>query len=226
MVSAPDTDVALAPAALTPFDAELCQVMARFRDTRGAEDFEHLYRSARALVLGWVVQLAGRQRVQLDPFDLLQDTFVNIFRYAGGFRHDDDASFRRWARTIAGNVVRRAARVRLGGALRTTTSLSALEVDPTDPAPGPALCLEDEERSGELRQAYGLVLLHYAAALAALSPRDREALRLVEVEGLAYKEVGERLGVGLSNTKMIVFRARQRLRARLERAFEAAAKAA
>lgn len=225
MVSVPPSEHAPHEAP-TPFDAELCRAMARFRETRGAADFEALYRGSRALVLAWVVQLTGRQRVTLDPFELVQDTFVNIYRYAGGFRHDDDASFRRWARTIATNVVRRAARVRLGLHGRVQVTLGAMEVEPTDPRPGPAQGLEDEERRGELRRAYGLVLLHYARAFASLSPRDREALELVEVLGLPYREVGARLGVGLSNTKMIVFRARQRLRAHLERAFAAAELAA
>ncbi|MEZ6018005.1 MAG: sigma-70 family RNA polymerase sigma factor [Planctomycetota bacterium] len=200
---------------MSELDAALSACMERFREGRRAQDFEELYRHGRSLVLAWIVQALGRQRATLDPFDLVQDTFVNIFRYAAGFRHDDAMSFRRWARTIAGNVVRRAGRVR-AGALAASSFDHETACEPTDPRPGPGVVLEDAEREGELRRAYTLMLLQYAAAYATLSPRDREALRLVEVEGLAYREVAERLQVGLSNTKMIVFRARQRLRARLE----------
>jgi len=206
----PDVDLT-AMVRSTP-DSELTLRMIRFRDSRRGTDFEDLYRAARAEVLAWVVQYVGRQRAALDPFDLVQDTFVNIYRYAAGFRSDDNASFRRWARTIAGNVVRRAARARLG-----SFPLATLVADPCDPAPGPGHRLEQHESIRDVERAYGLVLLHYAAAFAALAPRDQRALTLVEVEGRSYREVGRELGVGLSNTKMIVFRARQRLRARLER---------
>lgn len=199
-----------------PSDADLTARMARFRDSRRGADFEDLYRAARAEVLAWILLCAGRQRVVLDPFDLVQDTFVNIYRYAEGFRSDDDASFRRWARTIAGNVVRRAARARFGSF--ALVGLGVLSAEPSDPAPGPGHALEQRERVHDVTRAYGLVLLHYAAAFAALAPRDQRALVLVEVEGRAYREVAEELGVGLSNMKMIVFRARQRLRVRLERA--------
>lgn len=226
MASAPDTAVAPSPGAACPSDAALSAAMARFRLTRRAADFEDLYRGARAAVLGWVVASVRRQRVPLDPFDLVQDTFVNIYRYAEGFRHEDDGSFRRWAKTIANNIVRRASRPRSGALGALGTAGLASEVgEPPDPAPGPCLRLEHAEREGELRQAYGLVLLHYARAFAALAPRDQAALTLVEVEGLAYREVGERLGVGASNTKMIVFRARQRLARELHGAFTAAGEA-
>jgi RNA polymerase sigma factor (sigma-70 family) len=222
LASPPSTS--LSPPAHPHADADLTHRMARFRDSRRGADFEDLYRVARAEVLAWVVQCVGRQRVALDPFDLVQDTFVNIYRYAEGFRSDDDASFRRWARTIAGNVVRRAARARLGSFL--PASLGALGSDPCDPHPGPGHRLEQRESVRDVERAYGLVLLHYAAAFAALAPRDQRALQLVEVEGRSYREVADLLGAGLSNTKMIVFRARQRLRVRLERAFGPCAAAA
>jgi RNA polymerase sigma factor (sigma-70 family) len=195
--------------------------MARFRDTRQGSDFEDLFRAARAEVLAWVIQCAGGQRVALDPFELVQDTFVNIYRYAEGFRCEGPASFRRWARTIAGNVVRRAARARRGAV--HAASLGAGREEPSDPTPGPGHRLEQRERVREVERGYGLLLLHYAAAYAALGPRDQRALTLVEVEGRAYREVARELGVGLSNTKMIVFRARQRLRQRLERSLGVAA---
>jgi RNA polymerase sigma factor (sigma-70 family) len=217
--ASPCLDADLIAMARSASDADLTCRMARFRDSRRSTDFEELYRAARAEVLAWVLHFTGRQRVVLDPFDLVQDTFVNIYRYAQGFRTDDDTSFRRWARTIAGNVVRRAARARLGSF--PLASLGALAVEPSDPAPGPQHGLEQRESTRAVERAYGLVLLHYAAAFAALAPRDQRALTLVEVEGRTYREVADELGVGLSNTKMIVFRARQRLRARLERALGA-----
>jgi len=196
--------------------------MERFRETRAGNDFDELYRGARASVLGWAVHYARRQGLALDPLELMQDTFVNIYRYAGGFRAEDDGSFRRWARTITANVVRRAARTRYSGPPTTGAHDGHLE-EVADPRPSPEHSLVQREARRPLQQAYGLVLLHYARAFAELSERDQRALHLVEVEGLAYREVAERLGVGASNMKMIVFRARTRLRRSIERAFALAA---
>jgi RNA polymerase sigma-70 factor (ECF subfamily) len=49
------------------------------------------------------------------------------------------------------------------------------------------------------------------AALAALSPRQREAVLLVEVLGLRYREAAEVLGVPIGTVKSRVFQARERL---------------
>jgi len=200
-----------------PADPHLTAHMARFRETRAAADFDALYCAARGSVLAWVLQVAGREARALDPFELVQDTFVNIFRYAEGFRPDDAASFRRWARTIAGNVVRRALRNRCAG-VPTQRLDATVHSEAQDPRPGPAEGLLAGERAAELRRTYALLLALHGAAYADLAPRDRAALQLIEVEGLAYRAAAERLGLGLSNTKMIVFRARQRLAQRLARA--------
>jgi RNA polymerase sigma-70 factor, ECF subfamily len=49
------------------------------------------------------------------------------------------------------------------------------------------------------------------AALAQLSPRDRELLWLREVEGLAYEEIGGRLGSAVGTIRVALHRARRRL---------------
>ncbi|MFT5287367.1 MAG: DNA-directed RNA polymerase specialized sigma24 family protein, partial [Planctomycetota bacterium] len=51
-----------------------------------------------------------------------------------------------------------------------------------------------------------------------LRPRDQRALHLVEVEERSYIEAGEILGVGRSNMKMIIFRARKRMAASMAKA--------
>jgi DNA-directed RNA polymerase specialized sigma24 family protein len=56
-----------------------------------------------------------------------------------------------------------------------------------------------------------LLLAAYSEAYAELSERDRRAMQLVEVEERTYRDACVLLGVGLSNMKMILFRARKRL---------------
>lgn len=51
--------------------------------------------------------------------------------------------------------------------------------------------------------------------LAELSPQDREAIRLCDIEGLSRQAYADRLGLSLPAAKARLLRARQRLRARL-----------
>ena len=141
-----------------------------------------------------------------------------VFR--NGVVYTVDAA-RSWARTVAANVVRRA-RVRSRG-----WSLTALPEgldEPADVRGGPSALLAGEEQRRSLAGALVLLLLHYAAAYERLVPRDRRALQMVEVERRGYAEAGALLHVGRSNMKMIVFRARKRIRSHMQRAMGADAR--
>jgi DNA-directed RNA polymerase specialized sigma24 family protein len=62
-----------------------------------------------------------------------------------------------------------------------------------------------------------ILLALYATALRSLSHREQAALELVEVEERTYADSARILRVGRSNMKMIVFRARKRIRAEIGR---------
>lgn len=218
-----------APAPLPSYSllsrADETALMVEFRESRTPESFETLYRATAPGLLLWIERLHAQGRLVGDPMDALQDTFVNVYRYAGSFRDAAMGGFRAWVRTIASNALRRARRrPRSLGILFSELDGDALP-DPIDRGAGPAGAAERRETAIDLRKAYTLMLLQYAQAYETLKERDQAALSMVEVEGLSYAEVGERLGVGRSNTKMIVFRARQRLRAAMT-GFSAAAEVA
>ena len=188
------------------------RLMALYRDTRSEELFEALYCFSRASILRWIQSLLRKGSGQLDPVELLQDTFVNVYRYPASFRDEHSGSFRVWVRTIAGNIVRRAS--------GRTSALSFQQLpeglrEPADETINPELQADLGEQSVHLREAWSLFLMHYAAAWEQLSERDRRALHLVEVLGLSYERAGEELGVKRSNMKMIVFRSRKRIAAHM-----------
>ena len=185
-------------------------LMALFRDTRGEAEFQAIYDYARGGLSVWIGGQGHGSRTGPDPLELVQDTFVNIYRYAGSFRDEHKKSFRVWSRTIAHNL-RRRSRMRDG-----RTSLQALPrglQEPADLRSDPADALVQSEERRALIGAWMIVLGQYAAAWEKLGPRDRRALDLIEVQGLSYAEAGAHLHVGLSNMKMIMFRARRRVRA-------------
>ncbi len=184
------------------------RLMALYRDTRSPECFEALYTLAGPAVLQWIRGLLHRGLGHLDPFEILQDTFVNVYRYPSAFRAEHPGSFRVWVRTIAGNIVRRASKRR--------PRLSFQEMpeglqEPEDLTENPERRIESHEQKRLLGSAWILFLNLYARAWDQLSQRDRRTLHLVEVEGLTYEEAGRILGVGRSNMKMIVFRSRKRI---------------
>ncbi len=195
------------------------RMMALYRDTRDPACFEALYTFARPALLRWIRSLLTRELAHLDPAELLQDTFVNVYRYPAAFREDHPASFRVWVRTIAGNVLRRATtrRPRL-----LTQELSPEVSEPEDRAACPLLRAEHGEESRHLRATWILFLSMYEQAFHTLSQRDRRTLHLVEVEGMSYRDAGELLGVGRSNMKMIVFRSRRRIVRKMRLALNAA----
>ncbi|MCA8981705.1 MAG: sigma-70 family RNA polymerase sigma factor [Planctomycetes bacterium] len=189
-------------------------LLALFRDERQAADFEALHGfTAARLVSSISRELRGGAR-RLDPVDLVQDVFINVYRYAGSFRDERASSFQVWIGAIARNIVRRA----MSGS--RATSLQAFPEDLQEPAdlrPGPSSQLQSIEDQRALRAAWLIFLGHYLEAYAGLSRRDKRALELVEVEERSYKECCELLGVGMSNMKMIMFRARKRIQAKMAR---------
>jgi len=194
------------------------ELMALFRDTGSDEVFDALYRHARGRVFQWVRWLVSQRRCALDPVDVLQDTFVNVYQYAHSFRSDTRKSFRAWVRTIAANALRRALSV---APRQSVFDLPPELQDPVDPSGGPPAALSTGEETAALREAWFLFLQHYAAAFETLSPRDRHALELVELAGLTYAETAERLSVGSSNMKMIMLRSRRRLHKQMRAAMGA-----
>lgn len=194
---------------------------ALFRDDKDADSFDELYRLGGPGLLRWIESLVRGLRV--DAHEVLQDAFVNIYKYVAQFRDEAPRSFAVWSRTIAGNLVRRARAARRGVSLE---ALIEVRAEPRDPHAGPVEATLDDEERERLAQAWMIVLSRWLEAYAALSPREQRLMELVEVRGWSYAAVAEETGLGLSNVKMILFRARTRLRQRIGGELELAARRA
>jgi len=190
------------------------QLMALFRDEGSPEAFEALHAFSRQSVYEWILSLLRGSSRSIDALEVLQDTFINVYKYNQSFRSDHNGSFRVWVRTIAGNLIRRAYSRR---PQRHFEDMPEGLQEPADQRPGPRAVVERAEESADLRRAFALYLAHYRIAYEELSDRDRHAMQLVEVDGLSYKEAGALLNVRPSNMKMILFRARKRLAAHMRR---------
>lgn len=142
-------------------------------------------------------RLRGYLRAQTgDPSvadDLLQETFARVL--ASRFAPESDEHFVRYLYRAAGNLLADRARA----ALRAPAPLEDAPEPAIDPAPP------------GLRRDLG-------RAFAALAPRERRLLWLAHVEGLDHREIGETVGVRTASVRVLLFRARRRLAALLDRA--------
>jgi RNA polymerase sigma factor (sigma-70 family) len=207
----PSPEFAGASAAVDPRDAVATRLMDQFRRDGDPETFDWLVRLTRDHLLRRARRRTRDLGGRVDPAEVVQDTFVNVYRYPDRFEARRPSAFRIWSATILDNVVRRQLRRRrnsCGMQLRSAEELSR-EPDPHERGP------EAQAIQGEDRREAGLVYLVflqlYLSAFTALGDRERYVLEMVEVRGLRYQELAGHLGLRPEALKMVVFRARRRI---------------
>lgn len=124
--------------------------------------------------------------------ELAQDAFLRVHRARG--RYQPKARFSTWLYHIATNLARNELR-RPERRLRRVDEIPDRMLDDPDPA------IDEVVEARRRSQAV-------TRALAALTPSQREALWLSQVEGLPYAEVAEILETSIGSVKMLVRRAR------------------
>ena len=162
--------------------------------------FEELYRRYSRRVAGFVCRMVG------DPDraeDVTQEAFFSALRRLR--QTETDIVFKPWVFEIAKNAaidhfrrVSRAEEVSLqaeDGSLRPADHLRLVGVDPV-----PEVAFEGKERLDHLRGAFD-----------ELSDSHSRILVLRELEGLSYREIGERMEMSRPAVESTLFRARRRL---------------
>ena len=195
------------------------RLMEIFRVHRSRAAFGLLYELNGHHLLHQVVGRLRRYQSKADPSDVLQEVFVNIYRYPHRFNCEREDAFRVWTATIVRNTVLKH--------LRSLSRSGRAEV-PFDDLPEPAGAGEGEPLHGviesESQERCGrvyLTYLHlYLRFYRMLSEREQRAIHLVEVEGLSYREAARDLGIKLENLKMVIFRARRKIHRSMRRVFE------
>ncbi|HED66150.1 MAG TPA: RNA polymerase sigma factor [Planctomycetes bacterium] len=200
-------------------DALSTKLMDLFRLHRSRAAFGLLYElNGQHLLL----QVAGRLRryqSKADPQDVLQEVFVNIYRYPQRFNAEREDAFRVWTATIVRNTVLKHLRSlsRSGRAELPIEDLPEPKgADRAEPLRG---VIESESRE-ECDRVYLTYLHLYLRFYEMLSPREQRAIHLVEVDGLSYRDAASDLGIKLENLKMVIFRARRKIHRSMRRVFE------
>ncbi|MCC7147511.1 MAG: RNA polymerase sigma factor [Phycisphaeraceae bacterium] len=162
---------------------------------RDRQGFGQLYHAARPAVVRYLLRHISRSDL---ADDLAQEAFLRAWSRPDGFA--GQSSPQTYLIGIAHNLVREHRR-RFGAEARAMQRFSTL---PTPPPRDPA---------GEVGQAEDLSRLRYC--LPRLSPRQRQAVELVCIQGQSVAEAARALGCSLKAVRRRLEVARARLRGQL-----------
>ncbi|HSB64024.1 MAG TPA: sigma-70 family RNA polymerase sigma factor [Thermoanaerobaculia bacterium] len=165
-----------------------------------AEAFEGLMVATEGQVLKLAGRLLGDRELARDA---AQEVFLRVFKSLRGFREHED--FRAWLYRITVNVCRDAGR-------RSSRPGPRVSLDGREP--------EDRGTPGDASLLSRECVEAVRSALAALSPRERAAIVLRDLEELTSQEVSEILGSRPGTVRAQVASARVKLRERLAPFFE------
>ena len=157
----------------------------------------------------WMVRfiMSKELRAKFESMDLVQDALIHVLQGLGGFTYKNEGDFVRWLSKIAQNVlhdnldklradkrdIRR--EVALGGYGLTTGGRSLAPLMPVDHTT-PSVIMSKREDLAKLENA-----------LDVLKPEYRDVIVLTKIEGLSYREIGDRLGKNADAVRMLVSRA-------------------
>lgn len=176
---------------------------------RVAEDDERAFTELVRRFQGRVMNLIGRvlnDRNGAD--DLAQEVFVRVYVHRRNYRRG--SKFSTWLFTIAANLAKNEIRRRVRR--RNWFSLDALTEVLQDSLPQLADRAEGRETVLEREQLQGEV----GRAIATVPEKYRLALVLRDIEGLAYEEIADVLGVPGGTVRSRINRARSMLKRKLQ----------
>jgi RNA polymerase sigma factor (sigma-70 family) len=158
--------------------------------------FDDLYREQAPRLRRW---LDARLRSSEDANDLVQDAFT---RFLGSGARDGVRQPEAFLNRIVRNLL-------IDRSRRLSNRTAHVPIDETN-APVARATQEDGLEVDEMRR-------RYREAVEALPPRSREVFVLHRVEGLGYKEIATRLGIGIRTVEWHVGEALLRIGRDLER---------
>ena len=161
---------------------------------------------------------SGLRRVHhhIDEQDVLQEVFLNIYRYPHRFLADKADAFRGWGHRIARNTLLKF--LKGHSRLARFREMNEEVLQPEDVRTRrPDLAACDSESASVVDRAYLLYLNLYLLHFRRLSDKERTALTMVEVDGISYRDAALALGIRLENLKMVIFRGRRKIFRGMER---------
>jgi RNA polymerase sigma-70 factor (ECF subfamily) len=194
-----------------PPDTEelLRQVSEGRREARGPLLLRHRERLRRMID----VRMSAALQARLDPSDVVQEALAEADRRLDDYARERPVAFYPWLRAIAWERLVEQHRRHLRAGRRSVLREEALVGELSSPS-----CLELAERLLDRGDRPSEAMMRQErrqrvqAALALLTPQERDVLILRYLEELSAREVGAVLGLGEEAAKKRALRALQRLR--------------
>jgi RNA polymerase sigma-70 factor (ECF subfamily) len=185
-------------------------LMDTFKRTGDPSVFALLFELNRGSFLHAIQASLRRAYHHVDPNDVLQEVFLNIYRYPHRFHADKADAFRGWGHRIARNTLLKFLKGQ--SRLARFREIDEETLQPEDlRTRRPDRAATDAESAAVVNHAYLLYLQLYLLHFQRLSPKEQRALTMVEVEGVSYRDAAEQLGIRLENLKMVIFRGRRKI---------------
>jgi len=149
-----------------------------------------------------------------DAEDMVQDTFLNVFRYLKDFRYE--TKFKNWLYKVAASTCikkRRKSKFAPEKELSLDEFLPSDEAEPPDRVPEWALLPLDKVLSEELAGAINQGIL-------SIPKKYRMVIVLRDIEGFSTAETAQILNISPANVKVRLHRARLYLRDKLKGYFD------
>lgn len=185
-------------------------LMDAFKNTGDAEVFALLFELNRSSFMQAISGRLRHCRSCVDAEDVLQESFLNIYRYPHRFLANRADAFRNWGHRIVRNTLIGFFR----GQARQPKPLCLDEEHepPADPhVLPPERVASDHESVDLVNHAFVLFLELYLRQFSRLSAREQRALTLAEIEGWCYRDIARDLGMSIANVKVLIYRSRQRI---------------
>lgn len=169
---------------------------------------EELFARFQKPLFNFFLRMVGRRETAED---LVQETFIKLCRFGNSFC-GSHARFSTWLYSVAGNQCRDYIRYT---SRRPETPIADM-VDEDQAGNFADSLYASEESPVEDHLMRMEVNSSIKAAIDSLPEKERKAVILREYNDLEYREIAEILGCPIGSVKILIFRARQRLRERLK----------
>jgi RNA polymerase sigma-70 factor (ECF subfamily) len=152
------------------------------------------------------MRMGQELRTKLESMDLVQDAFIAALRGLENFTYQNEGDFLRWVAKIAENRIRdeleklhankRDIRKEIPLNNKATTQDGFAGMKEPVYTTTPSVIMSKRENLDRLEKA-----------MDGLKPEYREVIVLTKIEGLSYKEAGEKLGKNPDAVRMLLCRA-------------------
>ncbi len=177
-------------------DEHAARLMLRMKEARDERALRELMEHYQGPVYTMALRMLGNAA---DAEDIAQRTFIRVWKAAPTY--EPEARFTTWLFTIVKNLVFNESRRRQRKPADSLDAAFEQGYAAISSTAAPDATLEHKEMERVVEQA-----------LCRLAPKARMAVQLRRIEDMGYEDIANVLGMTVSATKSLIFRARRDLR--------------